>query len=314
MARHFLDEGDENTDFLGRGGQLRDRFHGVLYVIGEPLHRRDTRVELFPVLAGDAAQARVPLGAVARTALELSGLRDETIGVGGQLADDVQDSVKAIAELATASEEIGVFVTFVQKMARQSKLLALNAAMEAARAGEHGHGFAVVADEVRRLAAAAADSARRTDRVVKAVLERIELSQISARRSEASAAGLLDAIRHAVASFAQVERGVAEADEWTDVVAKGSVASHALVAAMKERLDGLARGTESFAAAMQQAAGSSEEQSASTQEIAAAARALADAADRTSRAATAVRTSAADTASFPVVTVADEREPVEAEA
>jgi methyl-accepting chemotaxis protein len=198
----------------------------------------------------------------------------------GTLGDDVHASAMAIEALADASTEIRSFVALVRKLARQSKLLALNAAMEAARAGAQGEGFAVVATEVRRLAAMSSDAAERTESVVNGVLSGIEDSRESAGRAVAMADEVRNTTSLASASFSEIERAVADAEAWTNSVAESSASTGQLVARMTERLEILTGGTESFAAAMQQVAASSEEQSAATQEIAGAANTLVQAAER----------------------------------
>jgi methyl-accepting chemotaxis protein len=208
---------------------------------------------------------------------------DESSRALATLSTDAEASAAAIEHLAEASEEIRTFVTLVQKLARQSKLLALNAAMEAARAGDHGHGFAVVAEEVRRLSAMSSDAAERTERAVNGVLKGIAQSRTSSERTVETVRSVRGATEDGSRSFGDIEQAVAEADQWSSAIQLTVTSASALARDLRAKLDTLATGTESFAAAMQEVAASSEEQSASTEQIAAAAGVLSGAADRLSK-------------------------------
>ena len=216
-------------------------------------------------------------------ALENRSRLDESSRSLDALSGDVEASAAAIEQLAQASEEVRTFVTLVQKLARQSKLLALNAAMEAARAGEHGHGFAVVAEEVRRLAAMSSDAAERTERVVSGVLQR---HRAVARVERANGRNGARRARRDGGRLAIVrpDRESGRRRGRLDVVDQRAAtrSQRSCRAKCASKLDSLADGTESFAAAMQEVAASSEEQSASTEEIAAAAGTLSGAAERLS--------------------------------
>src|SRR5687768_10090302 len=211
-------------------------------------------------LNAGAAEALARNGDVRALARENGERLDASAVALAALAADAQASVASVDALALAAAEITAFVALVQKMARQSKLLALNAAMEAARAGEQGHGFAVVANEVRRLAATSADAAERTALHVHEVLGKVELSRASSARTASTVDEVLAATRHGRESFADVERALAAAVEWAESIVGAAASSNGLVRDMNARIELLARGTESFAAAMEQVAASSEEQ------------------------------------------------------
>lgn len=222
-------------------------------------------------------------GQLRTLALENRARLDDSSSSLATLSQDAEASAAAIDQLAQASEEVRTFVTLVQKLARQSKLLALNAAMEAARAGDHGHGFAVVAEEVRRLAAMSSDAAERTELVVGRVLHGVSQSRQTSARTVDTVRSVRAATELGSASFGEIEKAVAAADGWTSSIQSAAEATNGLSRELRANLDTLAGGTESFAAAMEEVAASSEEQSASTEQIAAAAATLAGAAERLGR-------------------------------
>jgi len=73
-------------------------------------------------------------------------------GTMRQIMDASGSITSKLAVLAEKTTNINSVVTTITKVADQTNLLSLNAAIEAEKAGEYGLGFAVVAMEIRRLA------------------------------------------------------------------------------------------------------------------------------------------------------------------
>jgi methyl-accepting chemotaxis protein WspA len=100
-----------------------------------------------------AAQGQESLAGMDKT---MHMLADSTISIGSKLS--------VISERAA---NINLVVTTITKVADQTNLLSINAAIEAEKAGEYGLGFLVVAREIRRLADQTAVSTLDIERMVK---------------------------------------------------------------------------------------------------------------------------------------------------
>jgi methyl-accepting chemotaxis protein len=101
-----------------------------------------------------------------------------------RIAESVTTLSGVITSLGDHSKEIGEIVQLIKKVAEQTNLLALNAAIEAARAGEHGRGFAVVADEVRKLAENTGNAASRIAVMIDNIRQQIGHSMVSMSQSQ----------------------------------------------------------------------------------------------------------------------------------
>jgi len=102
--------------------------------------------------AASALEGRARLEAVSGTMSRLdAGTRD------------ISDRLAMIAEKAAA---ISMVVTTIAKVAEQTNLLSVNAAIEAEKAGDAGFGFLVVAREIRRLADQTAGASHDIARIV----------------------------------------------------------------------------------------------------------------------------------------------------
>jgi methyl-accepting chemotaxis protein len=117
---------------------------------------------------------------------DMSRELSETMQNVGQVVEEVASYAQLVADKGVklmesaqdASQhlgETGEVLEFINSIAKQTKLLGLNAAIEAARSGEHGKGFAVVADEVRKLAENSTLSVERISRILHDIEKSVQI-------------------------------------------------------------------------------------------------------------------------------------------
>ncbi|MBS0630611.1 MAG: HAMP domain-containing protein [Verrucomicrobia bacterium] len=97
---------------------------------------------------------------------ESIGKMDETMRRVSDAAGGINSRLTVLNDKAA---NIGLVVTTIAKVADQTNLLSLNAAIEAEKAGEYGRGFAVVATEIRRLADQTATATVDIEQLVKEI-------------------------------------------------------------------------------------------------------------------------------------------------
>jgi methyl-accepting chemotaxis protein len=113
---------------------------------------------------------------------------DEFVANTSSVMERVVDSVVSNSKLgmelvdltdsiAKRTRDVQSILSEIASIAKQTNLLALNAAIEAARAGEAGRGFAVVADEVRDLSA-------RTSQFSSQINALMQTMQVSVQQTE----------------------------------------------------------------------------------------------------------------------------------
>ncbi|MCS7091023.1 MAG: methyl-accepting chemotaxis protein [Limisphaera sp.] len=103
--------------------------------------------------AGSSSQEEVVPVRVGEAVQNVAAWVSDPASTAGQTWREPLESARLqLARMPHTLDTIQRAVSMVLKMADQSHLLSVNAAIEAEKAGEYGLGFAVVAGEVRRLA------------------------------------------------------------------------------------------------------------------------------------------------------------------
>lgn len=119
-----------------------------------------------------------------------------------------EEHARMTDELLHSTADVGTFLERIDRIAKQTRLLALNASIEAARAGEAGRGFNVVAQEVGKLAQSTQETAASISKAIETMGDRIRHVVDGLKETENALSAGREETRDALTRARQAGEGV----------------------------------------------------------------------------------------------------------
>ncbi len=155
-------------------------------------------------------------------------------------SENVSGMVSSVNAIANNTRSISKITNVIGRIANQTNMLSLNAAIEAARAGDAGKGFAVVAEEVGKLADHSGKSVDEINTLI--------------RQASTDATRGVDSARAVGESIDRIASGVSETDRTAAAIAAAMEEQATSMETIRTRVEELSRIGETNAAASEEVA------------------------------------------------------------
>ena len=146
-----------------------------------------------------------------KAAEELSTMAD-------QGKEKMSETLRSVETIASSAQVIQELIGVINKIASQTNLLAMNAAIEAAHAGDAGRGFSVVADEIRKLAEQSAISAKEIRKNLNDILSTISGTEEVAKKTESMFLALVREVNTQSQGLVEILSAMEEISQGSTVV------------------------------------------------------------------------------------------------
>lgn len=174
-----------------------------------------------------------------------------TIDGGRSVADEAVEAMKRVSDSAKGIDSV---IEGLDKIAFQTRVLAMNAAVEAGRAGEAGRGFAVVADLVSALAMRAEEEAKRAR------------DQLTTTQGDIGTA--VEAVERVDDAFGRISTDVGEVHTLLEQIAGDNRAQSAAIEEINAAIAAMDQATQQNAAMVEQTSAAARNLSSEVQSLA----------------------------------------------